>query len=181
MLRIVALHTGEGNGNLALNEAATLTADGGVSMQFAPLTVYVDCGEPAGEIWPEPCVPAACVCTSAGGVVTADVGTVSMTGTGGLLMINARLKNVCPGQRILLGVWVTRETPDGCQMCGFKSYELQPNTGTVVRDIVVKGLRFLLPPPEPESCSCGDSQCYQVYAAAQAVDEGACPCIPQVL
>ena len=50
-----------------------------------------------------------------------------------------------------------------------------------VRDIVVKGLRFLLPPPEPESCSCGDSQCYQVYAAAQAVDEGACPCIPQVL
>ena len=182
VLRIVALHTGEGNGNLALNEAATLTADGGVSMQFAPLTVYVDCGEPAGEIWPEPCVPAACVCTSAGGgVVTADVGTVSMAGTGGLLMINARLKNVCPGKRILLGVWVTRETPDGCQMCGFKSYELQPNTGTVVRDIVVKGLRFLLPPPEPESCSCGDSQCYQVYAAAQAVDEGACPCIPQVL
>ena len=103
-------------------------------------------------------MPAACVCTSAGGVVTADVGTVSMTGTGGLLMINARLKNVCPGKRILLGVWVTRETPDGGQMCGFKSYELQPNTGTVVRDIVVKGLRFLLPPPEPESCSCGDSQ-----------------------
>lgn len=110
------------------------------------------------------------MCTSAdGGVVTADVGTVSMAGTGGLLMINARLKNVCPGKRILLGVWVTRETPDGCQMCGFKSYELQPNTGTVVRDIVVKGLRFLLPPPEPESCSCGDSQCYQVYAAALTV------------
>ena len=183
VLRIVALHTGEGNGNLALNEAATLTADGGVSMQFAPLTVYVDCGEPAGEIWPEPCVPAACVCTSAGGgVVTADVGTVSMAGTGGLLMINARLKNVCPGRRILLGVWVTRETPDGCQMCGFKSYVLQPNTGTAARDIAVKGLRFLLPPQADGcGCGCGDSQCYQVYAAAQAMDEGACPCIPQNL
>lgn len=58
-----------------------------------------------------------------------------------------------PGKRILLGVWVTRETPDGCQMCGFKSYELQPNTGTVVRDIVVKGLRFCCPRPSRKAAA----------------------------
>lgn len=183
VLRIIALHTGEGDGSLVLNESAALTAAGGVSMQFEPLTVNVACGAPAGEIWPEPCVPVACVCTSAdGGVVTADIGSIGVADTGGLLLINARLKNVCPGRRILLGVWVTRETPDGCQMCGFKSYVLQPNTGAAARDIAVKGLRFLLPPQADGcGCGCGDSQCYQVYAAAQAMDEGACPCIPQNL
>ena len=62
-------------------------------------------------------------------------------------------------------------------MCGFKSYVLQPNTGTAARDIAVKGLRFLLP-PQVDGCGCGDSQCYQVYAAAQAMDEGRLPVHP---
>lgn len=61
VLRIAALHTGEGNGNLALNEAATLTADGGVSMQFAPLTVYVDCGEPRRDMARALCAGGLCV------------------------------------------------------------------------------------------------------------------------
>lgn len=177
VLRIVAVHTGEETGTLLLNQAATLTAEGGVNMQFDSLSVEVNCDAPEQEIWPEPCVPLACVCApSGGGVVTADVGAVEVADSGGMLLIDACLKHVCPGKRILLGVWVTRETQEGCQLCGFKTYELQPNTGTQACDVHVKGLRFLLAPQH--GCGCADTHCYQVYAMAQAMEEGTCPCMP---
>lgn len=182
VLRIAALHTGEGNGNLALNEAATLTADGGVSMQFAPLTVYVDCGEPAGEIWPEPCVPAACVCTSAGGRRgDGRCGHRQHGGHGRPADDQRAAEKRMPGQTHSAGCVGDARNAGRLPDVRLQKLRAAAQHRDGCAGYCGEGPALFAAPARAGKLQLRRQPVLQVYAAAQAVDEGACPCIPQVL
>lgn len=88
--------------------------------------------------------------------VACSMANVQPEAQGRMIEINVRVRRVCPGKRTALGILLHElDEDDAEQLRGMKTMTLPAHGESSCRDIIVEGIRFVL--PEDVSLSVGGS------------------------
>ena len=104
----------------------------------------VDCGI---NVQPEPCPqPVDVTIKGCEDSAVVDLGDVYLESQGRILQLDVTVKDVCPGQRVALGVILTEVDPSGVEyQRGFKAFTIPAHQAPACRDVLVRCIRFVLP------------------------------------
>lgn len=155
-LEFLIRHIGNTSGTKVVNHSITYTDSENNQATFPSPTVLVDCGV---VVKPEPCPPPVdIVMDNCHDSLIYDTGDVYLESQGRILQLNVRLKNICPGKRTALGIVLTELDQQGAEYPrGVKTITVPAHHYPSCRDIMVKGVKFVL--PEDLNVSCNTASC----------------------
>lgn len=101
-----------------------------------------------------------------------NAGKICMESTGSIISLNVTIKNVCPYKRSALGI-ILSEMVDGIEVPrGIKALTIPAHYYPKCRDVLVKGIKFVLPDNANRStCKCIKRE-LQVRFISHLVDSG---------
>ena len=142
-------HIADTSGKKKVNLSVDYSDAEGSRVIFPSPEVTVDCDI---EENPDPCPrPLDFEIDSCQSFAEYDAGDIPCSG-GQILRISARLKNVCPQKSTALGVILSEKDCCGGEIPrGFKAFTLKPHDGPCRRDVMIKGITFVLPEDESPS------------------------------
>lgn len=157
-LQFTIQHTAQTGGVKLVNESIEYTDTEGNAVTFPAPTVTVDCDT---SITPEPCpVPVDLSLDSCQDAMEVDLGDAYLESQGRIVELDVRLKNVCPNNRVALGILLTEVDENGGEYSrGFKAVTIPAHTSPNCRDILVKCIKFVLPEDLSLAASGPDSMC----------------------
>ena len=170
-LRLVLRHVGRTGGEKPMFSTLQYRDRCGDLLEFPLAHIRVDCGVPCpceGGFRLEHCQNAALV----------DLGDTFLQNSGRMVLVNATVKNVCPGKRVAVAVQLTecvkegREEPRGLQVLTLPAHE-----GPGCRDIPVRCVRFALPEEGAGLCR---SRCFRASVFANYLDNTPVCCKPEI-
>ena len=137
-------HVGKNGGKKAVNESIVYQDSEGNVVVFPDPTVTVDCDVVVyPEACPEPVELAVGNCQDA---IRMDAGDVYLSSLGRIIQVDARVKNVCPGRRVALAVILTEVDENGAEyQRGMKTVTIPAHDHSACRDVLVKGITFVVP------------------------------------
>lgn len=137
-------HVGQNGGEKPVNEAITYQDNEGNVVIFPDPRVTVDCDV---VVYPEPCpTPVELAMENCRDAVEMDAGDVYLSSLGRIIRVDARVKNVCPGRRVALGVILTEVDDSGTEyQRGMKAVTIPAHDQSSCRDVLVKGITFVVP------------------------------------
>lgn len=137
-------HIGTTSGSLSVNESLLYADAEGNQIRFPVPKLHVDCSLPVtGENCPPPQM---LVMDSCQQFLRFDLGEEWLSSSGRLLELRLTLKQICPGQRIALGLLLKEVDIFGRTYSrGFKALTIPAHHANSCRDLVVGPIRFVLP------------------------------------
>ena len=137
-------HVGPCSGTLEVNEDIDYTDKQGNIVKFPSPEIEVDCGS---VITPEPCPkPVEIEIEGCKDSIVFDAGDVEISGTGRILQLTVKIKNVCPSKRVALAVILTETDKYGNEHNrGIKTITIPSHSGSSCRDVTVQCIKFVLP------------------------------------
>ncbi len=166
-------HTGQTSGTKPVNQSISYTDDEGNSVTFPQPQVNVDCPI---IITPEPCpVPVNFSMDSCQDSMTLDLGDTYLESQGRIVQFDLTLKNICPGKRTALAVFLTETDPAGNQLQrGMKAMTIPAHNAPGCRDLHVKCIKFILPEDTDTLAAAAPTMCrrrnFQVRFFAHSID-----------
>lgn len=165
-------HTGTMTGSLEVNESLLYSDNEGNTIVFPSPRIDVDCSLPVtGDTCP---APQSFVVEGCQEYVSYDLGDIWMCSSGRILEFSLTLKQVCPRQRIALGVLLKEVDLFGKSYTrGFRTLTVPAHQAASCRDLVVSPIRFVLPEDLNPNPFCGN-ECrkrrFTVQVFANAID-----------
>lgn len=143
-LQFLVQHVGPDAGLLQVNRSISYQDTEGNQVSFPDPYVTVDCGI---NVQPEPCPqPVDVTIKGCEDSAVVDLGNVYLESQGRILQLDVTVKDVCPGQRVALGVILTEADPSGVEyQRGFKAFTIPAHQAPACRDVLVRCIRFVLP------------------------------------
>ena len=167
VLELVVRHVGQTPGSRAVNQSITYSDQEGNLVVFPDPRVLVDCSP---VVVPEPCpVPVELTAEACADFVTVDAGDVYLDSQGRIVQLDVTVKRVCPRRRTALAVILTRVDDSGRERsCGMKTMTLPAHNLPGCRDVLVRGIRFVVP-AEPDTPLCRPAR-FNVRLIAHSMD-----------
>ncbi|MBM6828647.1 VWA domain-containing protein [Anaerotignum lactatifermentans] len=163
-------HTGARTGSLAVNKSLLYEDAQRNQLRFPEPRLNVDCALSAGG---ENCPPAQMlVMDSCQQYLCFDLGEEALSSSGRLLELRLTLKQVCPGQRIALGLLLKEADLFGrTSPRGFKALTIPAHHASACRDLLVGPIFFVLPEDLAPQCGkeCGQRR-FLVQVFAHGID-----------
>lgn len=137
-------HITQSGGVKQVNQSVSYTDDEGNAVVFPMPTVTVDCDV---VVRPEPCpVPVSFEIDGCRDFVEMDFGATRMASQGRILQMDVTVKNVCPCKRVALAAILTEVDDNGNEYArGTKTLTIPAHSQSGCRDVLVKGIHFVLP------------------------------------
>lgn len=151
-LEFIVQHVGQTGGSKKVNRSITYQDAENNIVLFPNPEMNVDCLIP---VTPEPCpVPVELTIDGCEDVLHYDLGDVHLSSTGRLLLLDLTLRNICPGKRVGVAIFLNEVDQQGQLFKrGFKAFTVPPHTAPGCRDIQVQGISFVLPEDlNPSDC-----------------------------
>ena len=143
-LEFYVRHIGETGGTKPVNQSITYTDREKQDVSFPDPKVLVDCGVvTTPEGCPEPVEVTMDGCQD---FVSVDLGDTYLQSQGRILEVRATLHNVCPDKRVALAVLLSEVDEKGKEHPrGMKSVTVPVHHCPACRNVLVRGIRFILP------------------------------------
>lgn len=143
-LEFYVRHIGETGGTKPVNQSITYTDREKQDVSFPDPKVLVDCGVvTTPEGCPEPVEVTMDGCQD---FVSVDLGDTYLQSQGRILEVRATLHNVCPEKRVALAVLLSEVDEKGKEHPrGMKTVTVPVHHCPACRNILVRGIRFILP------------------------------------
>ena len=143
-LEFYVRHIGETGGTKPVNQSITYTDREKQDVSFPDPKVLVDCGVvTTPEGCPEPVEVTMDGCQD---FVSVDLGDTYLQSQGRILEVRATLHNVCPEKRVALAVLLSEVDEKGKEHPrGMKTVTVPVHHGPACRNVLVRGIRFILP------------------------------------
>ncbi len=144
LLEFYVQHIAQTTGKKTVNLSISYSDNEGNVVVFADPVVTVDCETIIDK---EPC-PAPFELTIGGckDSVVVDAGSIYLDSSGRILQLDVTIKNVCPGKRVALAVFLTEVGQDGTEYSrGMKTITIPAHNCPVCRNVLVKCITFVLP------------------------------------
>lgn len=137
-------HIANTSGQKFVNQSITYTDDEANMVTFPDPSVTVECDI---ILHPEPCpLPTELVIDGCQDSVLLDLGDTYLDSLGRILQLDVTVKNVCPAKRTALAVILTEVDAQGTEHPrGTKTITIPAHHYPQCRDILVKGVKFVLP------------------------------------
>ena len=137
-------HIGPCTGTVEVNESLTYRDNENNIVVFPSPSIEVDCGV---VVCPEGCPEAVDVtvdgCTD---TVEYNAGELCLESLGRIVQLDVTLKNVCPGKRIALAVFLNEVDACGCEhRRGMKTLTVPAHTKCSCHDVTIRCIKFVLP------------------------------------
>lgn len=137
-------HIGETGGSKLVNQSIHYTDQERQDVTFPEPRVEVDCGV---IITPESC-PASVEVSMDGcqDFVSVDLGDTDLQSQGRILEVRATVRNVCPDKRVALAILLSEVDSKGEEHPrGMKTVTIPKHHCPTCRNVLVRGIRFILP------------------------------------
>lgn len=143
-LEFYVRHIAETGGTKPVNQSITYTDREKQDVTFPDPKVLVDCGVvTTPEGCPEPVEVTMDGCQD---FVSVDLGDTYLQSQGRILEVRATLHNVCPDKRVALAVLVSEVDEKGKEHPrGMKTVTVPTHHCPACRNVLVRGIRFILP------------------------------------
>lgn len=150
-----------------VNASITYSDNEGNVVTFPSPTVNVECGTiVTPEVCPDPVDITMEGCQDS---VEMDLGDLYLESQGRILQVNVNLKSVCPYKRVALAVLLTEVDSNGEEYSrGLKTFTIPAHNGPSCKDVLVKGIKFILPEDLDVSGSSTLAMCNDRYLRARA-------------
>ena len=137
-------HIVQDSGDKLVNESITYSDNEGNVVVFPTPVVTVEC---AIIVHPEPCpIPVDLTIEGCQDAAAIDMGDTYLESLGRILQLDVTVKNVCPKKRVALGVILTEVDPSSMEyQRGMKTITIPAHDYPSCRDVLVKGIKFVLP------------------------------------
>ena len=137
-------HVGNSSGEKLVNQSISYSDNEGNVVVFPDPSVTVECDH---VVQPEPCpVPVELTMEGCQDSLVFDLGDTYLESLGRILQLNVTIKDVCPGKRVALAVFLTEVGFDGQEHSrGLKTMVIPAHQASGCRDIQVKCIKFVLP------------------------------------
>lgn len=137
-------HIAQTSGTKLVNQSVSYVDTEGNSVTFPQPTVTADCGI---VVTPDPCpVPVDISIEGCQDSILVNAGDVYLESLGRIIQLDVTIKNVCPGKRVALAVFLTETDPAGTEHPrGMKTLVIPAHNYPECRDISVQCIKFILP------------------------------------
>ena len=136
-------HIGPCTGLIEVNRSVSYQDHEGNEVVFPSPKIEVRCDEPTPPECPDAVEITIGGCTD---TVEYNAGDLQLDDLGRILLLDVKLKNVCPHKRVALAVILTEvDAKDEEHPRGTKTMVIPAHTGSVCRDVTVRCIRFVLP------------------------------------
>lgn len=160
ILKFFIRHISEISGIKHVNQSISYTDTEGNLVKFPDPTVEVTCDI---VVTPEECPVAVDFETeSCCDSLVIDLGDVYLESTGCIIQMDVTLKNVCPHKRVALAAILTEEDEYGTEyQRGMKTITVPAHNRSQCHDVLVKGIKFVVPDNLDVSTAPPSSMCNQ--------------------
>ena len=143
-LTFTVKHVGTTGGTKKINQSVSYHDDQNNVVTFPEPSVDVDCTQ---IVVPEPCPqPVELTAEGCRDTLVADAGEISLQSLGRILELSVTIRNVCPRKRVGLAVLLSEQDESGIEHArGTKILTVPAHDSSGCRDVLVKGIRFVLP------------------------------------
>lgn len=143
-LTFTVKHVGTTGGIKKINQSVSYHDDQNNVVTFPEPSVDVDCTQ---IVVPEPCPqPVELTAEGCHDTLVADAGEISLQSLGRILELSVTIRNVCPRKRVGLAVLLSEQDESGIEHArGTKILTVPAHDSSGCRDVLVKGIRFVLP------------------------------------
>ena len=137
-------HVSQQPGTKLVNQSITYSDNEGNIVSFPMPTVSVECDI---VVQPEDCPqPMDLTAEGCNDAVLADFGDVYLESQGRILQLDVTIKNVCPGRRVALAAILTEVDQENVEhQRGMKAMTIPAHNFPMCRDVLVKGIKFVVP------------------------------------
>lgn len=137
-------HIGETGGSKLVNQSIHYTDQERQDVTFPGPRVEVDCGV---IITPESCpAPVEVSMDGCQDFVSVDLGDTDLQSQGRILEVRATVRNVCPDKRVALAILLSEVDSKGEEHSrGMKTVTIPKHHCPTCRNVLVRGIRFILP------------------------------------
>lgn len=137
-------HIGETGGSKLVNQSIHYTDQERQDVTFPEPRVEVDCGV---IITPESCpAPVEVSMDGCQDFVSVDLGDTDLQSKGRILEVRATVRNVCPDKRVALAILLSEVDSKGEEHSrGMKTVTIPKHHCPTCRNVLVRGIRFILP------------------------------------
>lgn len=137
-------HVSQQPGTKLVNQSITYSDNEGNIVSFPMPTVSVECDI---VVQPEDCPqPMDLTVEGCNDAVLADFGDVYLESQGRILQLDVTIKNVCPGRRVALAAILTEVDQENVEhQRGMKAMTIPAHNFPMCRDVLVKGIKFVVP------------------------------------
>ncbi len=137
-------HIGETGGSKLVNQSIHYTDQERQDVTFPEPRVEVDCGV---IITPESCpAPVEVSMDGCQDFVSMDLGDTDLQSQGRILEVRATVRNVCPDKRVALAILLSEVDSKGEEHPrGMKTVTIPKHHCPTCRNVLVRGIRFILP------------------------------------
>ncbi|MDE7120864.1 MAG: VWA domain-containing protein [Oscillospiraceae bacterium] len=143
-LEFTVQHIGLCSGTVEVNESISYSDTEGNIVSFPSPELEVDCDVVTHpEACPEPVELSIDGCED---VVELDAGKLGMDSLGRIARLDVTIRNVCPEKRVALAAILTEVDCEGMEhKRGLKTMVIPAHTHATCRDMMVRGIQFVLP------------------------------------
>ncbi|MDE5563954.1 MAG: VWA domain-containing protein, partial [Oscillospiraceae bacterium] len=143
-LEFTVKHIGSCSGTVEVNESISYSDTEGNTVTFPSPELEVDCDVVVNpETCPEPVELSVDGCED---TVELDAGKLGMDSLGRIAKLDVTVRNVCPNKRVALAAILTEVDCEGIEhKRGLKTMVVPAHTNETCRDIIVRGIKFVLP------------------------------------
>ncbi len=137
-------HIGDCSGTVEVNESISYSDTEGNTVTFPSPELEVDCDVVVNpETCPEPVELCIDGCED---TVELDAGKLGMDSLGRIAKMDVTIRNVCPCKRVALAAILTEVDSEGIEhKRGLKTMVVPAHTNETCRDVIVRGIKFVLP------------------------------------
>lgn len=137
-------HIGKTGGSKLVNQSIHYTDQERQDVTFPEPRVEVDCGV---IITPESCpAPVEVSMDGCQDFVSVDLGDTDLQSQGRILEVRATVRNVCPDKRVALAILLSEVDSKGEEHSrGMKTVTIPKHHCPTCRNVLVRGIRFILP------------------------------------
>ncbi len=166
-------HVGNSSGEKLVNQSISYSDNEGNVVVFPDPSVTVECDH---VVQPEPCpVPVELTMEGCQDSLVFDLGDTYLESLGRILQLNVTIKDVCPGKRVALAIFLTEVGFDGQEHSrGLKTMVIPAHQASGCRDIQVKCIKFVLPKELDVSGGLPEAICnprkFKAWVIAHAID-----------
>ncbi|MDE6776300.1 MAG: VWA domain-containing protein [Oscillospiraceae bacterium] len=143
-LEFTVKHVGSCSGTVEVNESISYSDTEGNTVTFPSPKLEVDCDVVVNpETCPEPVELSVDGCED---TVELDAGKLDMDSLGRIAKLDITVRNVCPNKRVALAAILTEVDCEGIEhKRGLKTMVVPAHTNETCRDVIVRGIKFVLP------------------------------------
>ena len=143
-LTFTVQHVDSTGGTKKINQSVYYSDDQDNAVTFPEPSIDVNCTE---IVVPEPCPqPVGLTVEGCSDALVADAGEIELQSLGRILTLDVTIRDVCPRKRVGLAVFLSEEDESGTEHPrGTKILTVPAHFSSGCRDVLVKGIKFVLP------------------------------------